>query len=110
MPSPTRTGLLLPASKWGRPTWYWPWEDPCDDDFTEISLAFKELYEDASAFTGKPSRRGASETLAQASYVIRLCQLFLRECPKNKNAATVKQMLAAAEQERDACLDYLAAH
>jgi hypothetical protein len=103
-------GLYLPARAWGRPTWYWPWEDPCDDDFTELSIAFRELADDAQALAGSPSRRNASETLAQASYVIRLCQQFLRECPKNSHAATVRQMLTAAEQARDDCLDYLAKH
>ena len=103
-------GLLLPASAWGRPRWYWPWEDPCDDDFIELSVEVKELYDDATAFAAKPSRKGAMTALSQASFVIRLCQQFLRECPKNAHAGTVRQILAAAEQERDACLDYLATH
>jgi hypothetical protein len=104
-------GLLLPASKmWGRPSWYWPWEDPCDDDFKELGAEFVELYEDAKSFNATPSRSGAMKTLSQASFMIKFCEKFLRECPNSKYAAQVKKMLAAAEQARDECLNYLATH
>ena len=104
-------GLMLPATKmWGRPSFYWPWEDPCDDDYKELSVAFVELYDDAKSFDATPSRKGAMTTLSQAGYMIKLCEKFLRECPKHKNAAQVRKILAAAEQSRDNCLDYLATH
>jgi hypothetical protein len=104
-------GLLLPATKmWGRPRWYWPWEDPCDDDFKELGTEFIEFYEDARSFSAAPTRSGAMKTLGQASFMIKVCEKFLRECPKNKYAEHIKKVLAAAEQTRDQCLDYLSTH
>jgi len=104
-------GLLLPATKmWGRPSWYWPWEDPCDDDYKELSIAFVDFFNDAKSFSASPSRKGAMATLSDAGYMIKLCEKFLRECPKHKNAPDVRKILAAAEQTRDDCLNYLATH
>ncbi len=104
-------GLLLPATKmWGRPSWYWPWEDPCDDDYKELSIAFVDFFNDAKSFSTSPSRKGAMATLSDAGYMIKLCEKFLRECPKHKNAPDVRKILAAAEQTRDDCLNYLATH
>ena len=49
-------------------------------------------------------------TLGDASLSVRMCERFLQECPKNKYAPQVQKMLAAAEQARQECLDYLATH